>query len=153
MIETWVTKCVWVLDVYFNAPGVEKDSVYCSNFRRKDGNISQDRLVGTDDNPIVLDFYAGAGKSKKTLIDRNVMDYFVDINVLLVATVYLIYARIIRRTLYYSLQWMDKSLAKFNSGQVFQLALTELLYCLLMPQAFLLLLTESLSEVVSMAFY
>ncbi|KAJ3262293.1 vacuolar protein sorting/targeting protein PEP1 [Boothiomyces macroporosus] len=85
-IETWVSKCVWSQDLQFKDKNIPEDAIYCSSFKKKDGKVGQDRLVGSKENPVQLLMYTDGAKSKKELISENVLDYYVVDKVLLVAT-------------------------------------------------------------------
>ncbi|KAI8902073.1 hypothetical protein BC833DRAFT_521459 [Globomyces pollinis-pini] len=85
-IDTWTNKCIWARDVDFQDKSLAVDSIFCASFKQKGGSIGQDRLQPTADNPVHLVLIENNGKSVKTILDRNVLDYYVIENIMLVAT-------------------------------------------------------------------
>ncbi|KAI8814666.1 hypothetical protein BJ742DRAFT_184196 [Cladochytrium replicatum] len=87
-ITTWATKCLFVLDTYFDSTNIpSKDAVYCVEYKNKNGKVGQDILGNRnrDDNPLQLVLWSHGGKEKKILIEKGVVNFFVVHNVLVVA--------------------------------------------------------------------
>ena len=83
-VQTWVTHCAWAHDIYFDVGTIPKDAVFCTTFKNKPTNIGQDKVPVSDSNSLVFEKIVD-GKSE-TLLDNNVLQFFVDYNYVLVAT-------------------------------------------------------------------
>ena len=83
-VQTWVTKCAWAKDVYFEGDKLPKDAIFCTSFKNKAGNVGQDRLPISKANPLVFEKIL-EGKST-VLLDKNVLQFFVDYSLILVVT-------------------------------------------------------------------
>ena len=89
-IDTWVSKCVWALDKNFMIPSLSKDSVLCVSYLYKDGRFGG-QIIQQDPkkNPAQLRLFQNTvkGSSVATVLDTNVMEFFVVEKVLIAATV------------------------------------------------------------------
>ncbi|TPX34326.1 hypothetical protein SmJEL517_g02986 [Synchytrium microbalum] len=84
-IETWAQKCVWSRDFGFAGTTIPKDAVYCASWKNKNGVVGQDALgLGFGDNVLQMVMIYADG-TKKVLIDKNVVDYYVVDGILVVA--------------------------------------------------------------------
>jgi hypothetical protein len=89
-VETWATKCVWAWDASFGSGSkLSKDAVLCTSYKNKNGDISQDELddFGGLINPIQLVLIFNKGTSRKVLIDKGVVQFYVVDSHLVVAVV------------------------------------------------------------------
>ncbi|KAJ3276766.1 vacuolar protein sorting/targeting protein PEP1 [Terramyces sp. JEL0728] len=86
LVDTWTNKCIWSQDSQFKDKDLPEDGIYCASFKKKDGEIGQDRLVGSEQNPIQLLLFSDNAKKKEALIETNVLDYYVVDKVMIAAT-------------------------------------------------------------------
>ncbi|KAL2911737.1 vacuolar protein sorting/targeting protein PEP1 [Polyrhizophydium stewartii] len=90
-VDTWSNKCLWARDFGFRDPSLANDAVVCTSFKYKNGKIGQDRLRVTGpngrhtDNPSNLVLITDMGKTQHTLIDDDVIDFFVVDGIMVVA--------------------------------------------------------------------